>query len=133
MPQVVDDKYAISQKARTIPLPTFSVNLADWRSFWRLFHDYIGKLRYLTDDKRLSYLLDCLKVPNGQDIVSDALRNGDTYQVEECLSPKYDQPRELYAESFKAIIQLSATPYTHSGISHLGKKLNKHRNVLFMS
>ena len=28
-----DDHYAIQKKARTVPLPTFSGNLADWRSF----------------------------------------------------------------------------------------------------
>ena len=99
--------------------------------FWIRFKDYIRKLRYLTDDERLSYLLDCLKVPDGQDIVSDAIRNGDSFdQVERRLNQKYDQPREVYAESLKALIQLSATSYTQSGISHLGKEFNKHRNVL---
>ena len=126
-----DDHYTIQKKARTVPLPTFSGNLADWRSFWRRFKDYIEKLRRLTDDERLSYLLDCLKVPDGQDIVSDAIRNGDSFdQVERRLNQKYDQPREVYAESLKALILLSATSNTQSGISHLGKEFNKHRNVL---
>ena len=63
--------------------------------------------------------------------MSDAIRNEDTFdQVEERLSQKYDQPREVYAKSLNALIQLSATPYTHSGISHLGKELIKHRNLL---
>ena len=126
-----DDHYAIQKKARTILLPKFSGNLADWRSFWRFFKDYIEKLRCLTDDERLSYLLDCLKVPDGQDIVSDAIRNGDSFdQVERRLNQKYDQPLEVYVESLKALIQLPATSYTQSGISHLGKEFNKHRNVL---
>ena len=91
-----DDHYAIQKKARTVPLLTFSGNLADWRSFWRCFKDYIGKLRCLTDDERLSYLLDCLKVPDGQDIVSDAIRNGDSFdQVERRLNQKYDQRWEV--------------------------------------
>ena len=128
-----NDHYAIQKKARTVPLPTFSGNLADWCSFWRHYKDYIEKLRCLTDDERLSYLLDCLKVPDGQDIVSDAIRNGDSFdQVERRLNQKYDQPREVYAESLKALVQLSATSYTQSSISHLGKEFNKHRNVLLL-
>ena len=112
-------------------MPTFSGNLADWCSFWRRFIDYIEKLRCLTDYERLSYLLDCLKVPDGQDIVSDAIRNVDSFdQVERRLNQKYDQPREVYTESLKALIQLSATSYTQSCISHLGKEFNKHHNVL---
>ena len=126
-----DDHYAIQKKARTVPLPTFSGNLADWRSFWRLFKDYIGKLRCLTDDERLSYLLDCLKVPDGQDIVSEALGMETLLtKRKDDLNQKYDQPQEVYAESLKALIQLSATSYTQSGISHLGKEFNKHCNVL---
>ena len=80
---IADDQYAINKKTRTIPLPTFSGNLADWHSFWRRFKDHMGKLRCLADDERLSYLLHCLKVPDGQDIVSDGIRNGDSFdQVE---------------------------------------------------
>ena len=63
--------------------------------------------------------------------MSDAIRNGDSFdQVERRLNQKYDQPREVYAESLKTLIQLSATSYTQSGIFHLGEEFNKHRNVL---
>ena len=45
-----EDSYRHDKKARMVPLPTFEGDLADWRSFWRRFLDYVGKLRCITDD-----------------------------------------------------------------------------------
>ena len=65
---VSEDSYRRDKKARMVPLPTFEGNLADWRSFWRQFQDYVGKLHHITDDKQLIYLQDCLIDPTSQDI-----------------------------------------------------------------
>ncbi len=40
-----EDTYRHEKKARMVPLPTFKGDLADWRSFWRRFQDYVGKLK----------------------------------------------------------------------------------------
>ena len=69
-----EDSYCHNKKARMVPLPNFDGDLADWCSFWRQFHDYVGKLGRIMDDERLSYLQDCLKDPTAQDIVADAIR-----------------------------------------------------------
>ncbi len=51
-----EDTYRHEKKARMVPLPTFKGDLADWRSFWRRFQHYVGKLKRITDDEKLSYL-----------------------------------------------------------------------------
>ena len=87
-----EDSYRHNKKARMVPLPTFEEDLADWHSFWRRFQDYVGKLCRITDNKRLSYLQDCLKDPTAQDIVADAIRNGDSLDaVEKRLQQNQEQ------------------------------------------
>ena len=94
------------KKARMVPLPTFEEDLADWRSFWRRFPDYVEKLRHITDDERLSYLQDCLINPTAQDIVADSIRNGDSFEeVEKRLQRKYDQPTPPLSHSHSQAIR----------------------------
>ena len=76
-----------------VPLPTFDGDLADWSSFWRQFQDYVEKLRHITDGEQLSYLRDCFIDPTAQDIVTDSIKNGDSFEeIEKRLQRKYDQP-----------------------------------------
>ena len=90
---VSEDSYCRDKTARMVPLPTFEGDLADWRSFWRRFQDYVGKLHHIADDEQLIYLQDCLIDPTAQDIVVDSIRNGDSFEeVEKRLQRKYDQP-----------------------------------------
>ena len=103
-----EDSYRRDKKARMVPLPTFEGDLADWRSFWRQFQDYVGKLRHITDDERLIYLQDCLIDPTTQDIVADSIRNGDSFEeVEKRLQRKYDQPTPPLSHSHSQDIHLN--------------------------
>ena len=101
-----EDSYRRDKKARMVPLPTFEGDLADWRSFWRRFQDYVGKLRHITDDERLTYLQDCLIDPTAKDIVADSIRNGDSFEeIEKRLQRKYDQPSPPLSHSHSQAIR----------------------------
>ena len=65
-----EDTYRHEKKACMVTLLIFKVDLANWCSFWRRFQDYVGKLKGITDDEKLSYLQDCLRS-------NYIIRNGD--------------------------------------------------------
>ena len=95
----LEDTYRHDKKARMVTLPTFEGDLADWRSIWRRFQNYVGKLRHITDDEQLCYLQDWLKDPTAQDIVVNSIRNGYSFEeVGKRLQRKYDQPILIHAQ-----------------------------------
>ena len=57
---VSSDFYRQDKKAKTIPVPTFDGTFADCRSLWHCFSDYYIKLRDVTHDEKLSFLLESL-------------------------------------------------------------------------
>ena len=67
-------------KDKTLPIPTFHGNYSDWRSFWRRLLEYLDRLKGLSDDEQLSFLLDAIKDTAGREIVSDAITNGDSFK-----------------------------------------------------
>jgi len=70
-----------------VHLPIFSGDLAEQRYFWAWFKDYIFKLKHITNDKKISYLLECLKDPEAQATVKEALHNRhDLDKVEKILN-----------------------------------------------
>ena len=85
----------------------------------------------ITDDERLSYLQDCLKDPTAQDIVADAIRNGDSFDaVEKRLKRKYDQPRTVFTEAVKGFMEMTSFAYIKASLSQLSKNFNRFRNIL---
>ena len=100
---VSEDSYRRDKKARMVPLPTFEGDLRDWRSFWRQFRDYAEKLHHITDDKRLSYLQDCLIDPTAQDLVADSIKNGVSFEQVE--KQKYDPPTPPLSHSHAQAIR----------------------------
>ncbi len=60
-------------KARTLPLPIYSGDLSDWRSFWRRFKDYLGKMPGLSNNEQLTFQLECIKEPAAVSMIQDAL------------------------------------------------------------
>ncbi len=78
-------------KPRTLPLPVYSGELADWRSFWRRFLDYFDRMPRLTTDEMLIFLLECIRDQSACNIIKDALQNGDSFEfVEKRLAVKFD-------------------------------------------
>ena len=127
-----DDTYSEYKKARTVPLPTFSGDLAEWRSFWARFKDYISKLKHITNDEKLSYLLDCLKDPEAQSTVKEALRNRDDFdKVEKLLNCQYDQPREVFTRAIKGLMSLPQFDYTSADLNSASQALSKFGNTIY--
>ena len=123
--------YRQEMKARSVPLPIFKGDLADWRSFWTRFQEYISKLKHASDYDKLSYLQDCVKDSAALEIVEDAARNGDSFEaVGKRLNQKYDQPREVFSEALKGLMDMPTVAYTKAGLSQLAKDLNRFRNIL---
>lgn len=126
-----EDYYRHDMKARAVPLPIFKGNLADWRTFWTRFNEYVGKIRHITDHEKLCYLQDAVKDPTALDIVSDAARNGDSFAaVGDRLTFKFDQPREVYTEALRGLMSVPAIEYTKQGVSNLARDLNRYQNIL---
>ena len=65
-------------KSRTLPLPVYSGDLADWRLFWRRFLEYLDRMPRLTTDEKLTFLLECIRDLSACNIIKDTLQNGDT-------------------------------------------------------
>ena len=83
------------------------------------------------DDEQLNYLQDCLKDPTAQDTVADSIRNGDSFdEVEKRLQPKYDQPRTVFTEAVKGLMEMTSFTYTKVSLSQLSKNFNRFRNIL---
>ena len=70
-----------------LPLPIFSCDLADWRSFWARCTNYIGKDDTLTDAEKLCYLADCLHDDKAKSIVKEATRNREDFKSTEAAEP----------------------------------------------
>ncbi len=86
-------------KSRTLPLPVYSGELADWCSFWRRFLDYLDRMPRLTTDEKLTFLLECIRDQSACNIIKDALQNGDPFEfVEKRLAVKFDQPRKVFTD-----------------------------------
>ena len=110
------DPYTEVKKARTMPLPVFKGDRADWRSFWKRFTNAINRIKDLANDERLTLLLESLKDPEGQAIVSRAIRNGEEYSgVAKLLNECYDQPREVFLEATRQLTSMSKL--SHNSVS----------------
>ncbi len=70
-------------KPRTLPLPVYSGELADWHFFWRRFLDYLDRMPRLTTDEMLIFLLECIRDQSACNIIKDALQNGDSFEFAE--------------------------------------------------
>ena len=117
---------AQSIKSRTLPLPTYSGDLSDWRSFWRRFKDYLARLPDLSADEQLTFLLECVKDTTAISIIRDALRNGDSFEsVERRLNIHFDQPRRVYTDmalKLKCIPEFSDTVKGTASCSEMASK-----------
>ena len=82
------------KRQKEIPLPTFLGDLAEWRSFWRIFLDAMEDS--FSDNEKLCYLRECLKNSTASAIVREAICHGDSFMVvEERLKAKMDRPNEV--------------------------------------
>ena len=125
------DFYRQDKKAKIIPVPTFDGTFADWRSFWRHFSDYISKLRDVTDDEKLSFLLESLKHDGTSDLVQAAITNGDSFStVERCLKKEFDWPRDIYLQAVKKLLELPAITHDEAGIQLITHEFTKQRDCL---
>ena len=93
--------------------------MADWKSFWRRLTDYMDKMRRITDGEKLSYLSECLKHRDGQEVVMDAICNGDPFkQVADCRPDTiYNQPRMVFLQNVRDCETLRLLP-TLRKVSH---------------
>ncbi len=86
-------------KSRTLPLPTYSGDLADWRSFWRRFKDYLARLPDLTADEQLTFLLECVKDLQRQaSFVMDCVVATPLRLLKQDILIRFDQPRRVYTD-----------------------------------
>ena len=125
------DHHSSARRLHKLPLPTYDGDLMTWRSFWRRFQDYMDKLPQVTDDEKVSYLLDSLKDEAGLKIVRSAITNGHKFnQVEERLEAMYDRPRKVFQQCIKKFQELSTTPYTHEGLVQFQTDVGNLRSVI---
>ncbi len=72
-----------------------------------------------------------MKDPIAQDIVADSIRNGDSFkEVEKRLQRKYDQPREVFTEALRGMINIPNASYSRTGLANMVNEFNKFRNIL---
>ncbi len=117
------------RKLKELPLPTYSGDLAEWRSFLRLFLEAMEDS--FTDNEKLSYLKDCLKDREALEIVQQAIINGDSFaKVEESLKLLLDRPREVFLQALNLIYKGGNIDYDCSGLSTLVNDFRKVYNTL---
>ncbi len=118
-------------KSRTLPLPVYSGELADWRSFWRRFLDYLDHMPRLTTDEKLTFLLECIHDQSACNIIKYALQNGDSFEfVEKRLAVKFDQPRKVFTDVVQKLKRLPATANSAKGVSACSELTTKYYNIL---
>ncbi len=118
-------------KARTLPLPIYSGDLSDWRSFWRRFKDYLGKMPGLSNDEQLTFLLECIKEPAAVSMIQDALRNGNSFEfVEGRLKTRFDQPRRVFTDMAVKLTKLPEFRDTDKGTATCSELLTKYLNII---
>ena len=117
------------RRLKELPLPIYDGNLANRRSFWRLFTDVLED--DYTDDEKLCYLMECLKDPVVKKIVQESIANGDDYnRVEARLKREMDQPREVYLQALRSITSMNQIDYDKAGLTTLSTDFLRHVNTL---
>ena len=83
----------------------FKGEKANWRSSWKRFVDALARIDILTVDECLTLLLDSLKDPAAQTVVSRAIRDGQTFiKVEKMLKELFNRPQEVFMDAAKEFL-----------------------------
>ena len=118
------------RRLKELPLPRYSGDLSEWRSFWRRFSELVDTDDY-SDDEKLSYLLDCIKDPAAQALVSESIANGDDYStVVDRLRKRMDKPREVYLRALKTFLSFGTVEYDKAGLATVATDLLKSLHTL---
>ncbi len=130
-PRAIPTKTITQIKSRTLPLPTYSGDLSDWRSFQRRFKDYLARLPDLTADEQLTFLLECVKDTTAISIIRDVLRNGDSFKsVETRLNIHFDQPRRVYTDMALKLKRIPEFSDTIKGTASCSEMASKFINIV---
>ena len=93
------------RKIKDVPLPSWSGNMLEWRSFLRHFEQAMPNSGI--EEERLYYLLDCLKDSAAAKLVRTSLNRGDQYStVKAFLNSRYDQPRESFLLALRSLVKI---------------------------
>ena len=101
---------APKHKLRELLLPSFTGDITEWRSFWKMFSEAMDVS--FTSGEKLCYLRDCLKDPITSDIVREAISNQEDFSVvEERLRKKMNKPKEVFRKAISNIMNLGHLDY----------------------
>ncbi len=118
----------------TIPstkLSKFSGDILDWRDFWRVFEPLPSKEFGLTDEEKITHLLESMQ---GQEALKEARTSAgahDKYEeVIACLKKMYDQPKVVYKHHVKKLCEQKTVSDSRTSLKDTLSSFRVHRNGL---
>ena len=109
--------YPAKSKLKEIPLPTWSGDILEWRSFIQRFEEPVPETYF--SNKRVYYLAESIKDTTAANLIRSALNRGVTYsEVRVILDEHCDLPRDAYLQAVKNLIKIDSTDLTVNSIEN---------------
>ena len=80
-----------------LDVPTFSVDILNWQTFWEQFCVSVHDHSHLSNAEKLVYLRQAVKDGSARCTIEGLSRSGEHYEEDvECLAARYDRPRLIH-------------------------------------